>query len=402
MLNEIDPQLLVGVAIPGQENKTGDGSTEKAAEIFNALFAEIQDERESAFAVEQPITEIINESLVPPDLEETILPEPLALEETEQIIDHDDDEDEINSHDLSPLLWLAAESYVPPTPFQPQINTEIASNDTESPEFLEEAINSASMLPENSVASLKSQKNTAVPLHFTDDSKELVEAEQVINSKETHDWILPSASQEIKAKEDGDDFFIKLEGNDIPVSANTDNALIDALLSETKPMVMAPVSEPQTLDTNVRTEKLSLDMPVFNLDMALDAPDWTERFQQQVIWLGQQKIDVAQLQLNPPELGPLMVKIKIDEDAASLNFSSHTPQVREIIEQSLPRLREMMFDQGISLTHVNIEDSSRQQRQQSAPYLIEERTVEDPFAEIENVEVKNTSLKPTGMIDYFA
>jgi flagellar hook-length control protein FliK len=86
----------------------------------------------------------------------------------------------------------------------------------------------------------------------------------------------------------------------------------------------------------------------------LGQPGWGQAFGNQVVWAMNQGAPSAQLHLSPPELGPMSVRISMEQDQASLAFSSPHPVVREAIEAALPRLRDLLGSQGITLADVNV------------------------------------------------
>mgnify|MGYP006302022927 CR=1 FL=1 len=57
----------------------------------------------------------------------------------------------------------------------------------------------------------------------------------------------------------------------------------------------------------------------------------------------------ARLQLHPAELGRVQVTISTDGDQARVLFVADTAGAREAIEQSMPRLRDMLEQQGLQL-----------------------------------------------------
>ncbi len=113
--------------------------------------------------------------------------------------------------------------------------------------------------------------------------------------------------------------------------------------------------------------QISPDSPIVVRQVQVAVPvtqgDWGNKFNDQVMWLSQQQIKAAAISLNPPELGPVDIKIKIVDDVASVQFNSHSGQVREAIEQALPRLRDMMADHGVQLNDVNVSDNPNKQAQ---------------------------------------
>ncbi|WP_329350634.1 flagellar hook-length control protein FliK [Vibrio natriegens] len=74
------------------------------------------------------------------------------------------------------------------------------------------------------------------------------------------------------------------------------------------------------------------------------------------------------IRLDPPELGRMQIRMTMNSDLANVHFTVSNPQARDIIEQTLPRLREMLAQQGMQLadTSVQQQNSGQQQRGYSA------------------------------------
>ncbi|CAH1073824.1 flagellar hook-length control protein FliK [Candidatus Nitrotoga sp. 1052] len=101
---------------------------------------------------------------------------------------------------------------------------------------------------------------------------------------------------------------------------------------------------------------LSIDMPVTN-------NAWADDFSQKITWVATQHGQSAELHLNPPQLGPLDVLIKVNGDQATALFTSPHAVVRDAIEQALPKLREMLADNGIMLGNATVSDQSPREQQ---------------------------------------
>jgi len=95
-----------------------------------------------------------------------------------------------------------------------------------------------------------------------------------------------------------------------------------------------------------------------SVEPRVGAPGWDAALGQKVAWLVNQRHQVAEMQLNPPNLGPLEVKITIANDQASALFVSHHAAVRDAIEAALPRLREMLAENGIMLGNAQVSAES--------------------------------------------
>lgn len=147
-----------------------------------------------------------------------------------------------------------------------------------------------------------------------------------------------------------------------------------------------------------------LPMPAKSLELPVlvDSPEWGNQFSQQITWLGQQKIDRAVIRLNPQELGPLEVNIKFHKDEASLTIMTHTLHVRDMIEQAIPRLRDMMSEQGINLSQFNIESNANQHQAGQQQSQAQQPGMSTLHAIEEGSQDANLSKNSQGLIDYFA
>jgi flagellar hook-length control protein FliK len=98
---------------------------------------------------------------------------------------------------------------------------------------------------------------------------------------------------------------------------------------------------------------------------------WGEALGERVVWMVGNQNSSAQLSLNPPELGPLEVRISVDRNDAQVTFVSAHGAVRDAVEAALPRLREMLAQAGMNLTDANVSahaharDSSAEARAQA-------------------------------------
>jgi flagellar hook-length control protein FliK len=92
---------------------------------------------------------------------------------------------------------------------------------------------------------------------------------------------------------------------------------------------------------------------------------WGDAVGQKVVWMASQQQQVAELHLNPPHLGPMEVRLTINNDQVTALFVSHQPVVREAIEAAMPRLREMFADNGMMLGNATVSSDSLPQQQAS-------------------------------------
>lgn len=72
------------------------------------------------------------------------------------------------------------------------------------------------------------------------------------------------------------------------------------------------------------------------------------------------------IRLDPPELGRLQIKLSVNQDQASVQFTVANQAARDVVEQSMPRLREMMQQQGLQLAQSSVQQQDAGGRQSFA------------------------------------
>lgn len=110
----------------------------------------------------------------------------------------------------------------------------------------------------------------------------------------------------------------------------------------------------------VKPAALISDMPT--IAAPLGSTGWADEFSQKISWVATQQNQVAELHLNPPNLGPLDVVLKISDNQATALFTSPHGAVREAVENALPKLREILADNGIMLGNTTVSDQSPRDR----------------------------------------
>lgn len=105
-----------------------------------------------------------------------------------------------------------------------------------------------------------------------------------------------------------------------------------------------------------------------SLTAPLATPQWQNDLGQQVSSFVMRGDSRVSLQLNPAELGPLLVELKVVDQNAQLQFVSAQAAVRSAVEQAIPQLREALAQQGIDLGDVNVGEHTADQHQEQAQW----------------------------------
>ena len=92
-------------------------------------------------------------------------------------------------------------------------------------------------------------------------------------------------------------------------------------------------------------------------------PEWNKEMGERIVWMHKQAIPSAELRLNPEHLGPIRIKIDVSQDQATVAFTTQHAVVKEAIEASLPKLRELFSAQQLNLSDVNVSQNNSEQKQ---------------------------------------
>jgi flagellar hook-length control protein FliK len=120
--------------------------------------------------------------------------------------------------------------------------------------------------------------------------------------------------------------------------------------------------------TSVRPEAAAslASLPTTPDVLNLNQKNWERTLGHQLNWMVNNRLHEAEIKVNPPDLGPLEVRVSQHHNQTSVTFFSHEAAVREALENALPRLREMLDSQGISLNQAQVSDQSLARQQAGA------------------------------------
>ena len=125
---------------------------------------------------------------------------------------------------------------------------------------------------------------------------------------------------------------------------------------------------PAALPTPAQAAPAAATLPAVHVPAAFGSSAWPQAFNQQVVWSASQQLQSASLTLNPPELGPVRIELKLTDTQAIAQFSSHQPEVRQAIEQALPQLKEMFASAGLQLQQASVDSGQSQQQERQAAW----------------------------------
>jgi flagellar hook-length control protein FliK len=116
----------------------------------------------------------------------------------------------------------------------------------------------------------------------------------------------------------------------------------------------------QLLTSNTSTD--SAPIPTFRVAAGVDTAQFGQGVADRVSMMMDGSLTSAKLQVNPPALGPIEVRIALQGGHAQISFSSHSAVTRDALESSSANLKDMLGSQGFSSVSVDISQRSFQER----------------------------------------
>ena len=112
----------------------------------------------------------------------------------------------------------------------------------------------------------------------------------------------------------------------------------------------------------------------------------------------------AEIRLDPPEMGSMQIRIRSDAEQAQINFVVQNQQAKEALEQSMPRLREMLAQQCIELGESSIQQGNpeQQQEQSGQGQLAGNQQAEEQQPEVTAQSAETSRQQSSSSIDYYA
>lgn len=201
---------------------------------------------------------------------------------------------------------------------------------------------------------------------------------------------------------------------DLPAKANvseTENLTAGPtdLVNVTRSGLTPATNVLPTASSRVETTPPIFSSPITDV-IDLRQTDWERTLGQQLNWMVNHRMREASIQVNPPNLGPIEIKISQQHNQTNVTFFCHETAVREAIENAMPKLREMFNSQGISLNQAQVSDQSLARHQGGASDQLPDSrdsgdrlavTSPDQTPETDSDSIGRQSRSLLGIIDHY-
>jgi flagellar hook-length control protein FliK len=178
----------------------------------------------------------------------------------------------------------------------------------------------------------------------------------------------------------------------------------DIDISQTVQQFESVMQNAQTQQSSVAAQKLNAD-PNLAQALNLQKADVVKALHEKVNAMLTINNKEAEIRLDPPELGSMQIRIRSEAEQAQINFVVQNQQAKEALEQSMPKLKEMLAEQGIQLGESNIQQDSGSSSGQGT-----DDTQESSHSKLANQESqaqnsqqsRSNSVSSESGIDYYA
>ncbi|MBV7314797.1 flagellar hook-length control protein FliK [Shewanella sp. NIFS-20-20] len=191
--------------------------------------------------------------------------------------------------------------------------------------------------------------------------------------------------------------------------------LSDAKLSVSEPDTKAQ-AQPQNLMQSLAMNETSRSQTVpqvqlslrQQMDQQLQQHEMIQRFapvmRSQLMTMVSQGVTQAEIRLDPPELGSMMIRIQVAGDQTQVQFQAASAQTRDMLEQAMPRLRDLLNEQGMQLADSHVSEQRREDHRQGQNEAgvddLDGAQGENSAEELETSSNQTTSYRQG--IDYYA
>jgi len=95
-----------------------------------------------------------------------------------------------------------------------------------------------------------------------------------------------------------------------------------------------------------------------SINVPVSDPSWPQALAAQVQWMLGSQLQSATLRLSPAHLGPIQIRIDLQQSQINVSFSAGHADTRSALAEAIPRLREMLASGGLTLGQANVQQEA--------------------------------------------
>lgn len=137
---------------------------------------------------------------------------------------------------------------------------------------------------------------------------------------------------------------------------------LNELLHNTRDLITQETRQQHTETVKSIQQQAAMDKPV-----PLNQPQGQQQIAEKIRWMVNGRQSMAEIRLDPPEMGSMQIRLNVSGDSASVSFVVQSQHAKEMLADAMPRLKDMFSEQGIDLgeSFVSQQQSGEQGEQQA-------------------------------------
>ncbi len=142
------------------------------------------------------------------------------------------------------------------------------------------------------------------------------------------------------------------------------------------------------------------------IKQSLTGPNWSKAFIENMTTISLSNKQSAEIRLDPPDLGPIQVKIQHLQGETQIQFQVQHADVKNVVEMNLSKLREALAEQGLDNVNIELSQQGKEQDNQAAQFAqeSEHQTKGAIHESIEQSAPKESQIPDSNQsaVDFFA
>ena len=172
---------------------------------------------------------------------------------------------------------------------------------------------------------------------------------------------------------------------------------------------LVSIDSQMTENNQVRAESTKAQLQFEGADKPVNIlkPEGQQQLHEKIRWMVNARNSMAEIRLDPPELGSMQVRVNVSGDAASVSFIVQSQHAKDALADAMPRLKDMLAEQGINLGESEVRKDNSSQNgdgsgQQLAGNGVPSQDIDGEFDEGSTVIEQSVTREAKGGIDYYA
>ncbi len=140
----------------------------------------------------------------------------------------------------------------------------------------------------------------------------------------------------------------------------------------------------------------------FTLPVSLPPHQWKQKFAEQVSMMILRGNTKASIRLDPPELGPMAIRVNHSGAETQIQFQVSNPIARDLIDSGMQRLREMLEQHGFENVDVDVREQGERTQDSSESLADSDDLDEDSDLMSRDLLSEDDPYQSKSLVDIFA